>query len=443
MSRLNSALLIVLGLLGTAVTTGCSTVKGVGPLGDIAAIPAHRVPREVLARPRANMQQISLQRLRQAPSPVYLLGPGDTLGVHIPFVLGKADEAPPVTNPEREDLLPAVGYPISIREDGKVGLPLVGGVKVEGLTVAQATAAITRAYVDKELLLPGDDKVLVTLMRRRKIVVNVIREEGGFSNAGGFMAGGMMQPGLAAFTSKRGTGQRVALPVYENDVLNALTLTGGLPGLDASNAVYIIRGGSEDAADFDKFVAEIQSSVELCECVPLAPLPPNVLRIPIRFHPEDLPTFTEDDIILNNGDIVYIPTRESERYYTGGVLRGGEFLLPRDYDLDVLSAIAIAGGPISNGSSGVRFGGFGGAGAAPGSVGAPPTNLTILRKLPCGGKIPIAVDLRRALVDGSHNILVAPEDTLILRFRLGEEIYNTILSLLQFNFIFPMFRGGF
>ncbi len=38
-----------------------------------------------------------------------------------------------------------------------------------------------------------------------------------------------------------------------------------------------------------------------------------------------------------------IQSRDREKFYTGGVLGGGEHLLPRDYDLDILVAIAIAG----------------------------------------------------------------------------------------------------
>ena len=38
-----------------------------------------------------------------------------------------------------------------------------------------------------------------------------------------------------------------------------------------------------------------------------------------------------------------IEGREREVFYTGGLLPGGEWPLPRDYDLDVLGAIAMAG----------------------------------------------------------------------------------------------------
>jgi hypothetical protein len=167
-----------------------------------------------------------------------------------------------------------------------------------------------------------------------------------------------------------------------------------------------------------------------------------VLRIPLRFYPENVPQFVEEDIILDEGDVVYIPGRESDKFYTGGVLPGGEHLLPRDYDLDVLAAIAVAGGPVGGAGSGLSGiggqgggGGFGGGGGGT-RGGLPPTNLIVVRKLPCGGQVPIRVDLKKALLDESERILVQPGDTLILRYTLCEEIYNTALGLLQFNYLF-------
>src|SRR5204862_2386532 len=153
------------------------------------------------------------------------------------------------------------------------------------------------------------------------------------------------------------------------------------------------------------------------ECKPTIPDPPNVLRIPLRFYPENVPTFTEEDIILETGDVVYVPGRETDKFYTGGVLPGGEHLLPRDYDLDVMAAIAVAGGPVGGGGSGISgIGGQQGGGGMGGSSGMnrgglPPTNLIVVRKLPCGGQIPTRVDMKKAMLDASERILVQPGDT--------------------------------
>ena len=72
---------------------------------------------------------------------------------------------------------------------------------------------------------------------------------------------------------------------------------------------------------------------------------------------EPLP-FKPEDIVLKTGDIVFIESRETELYYTGGLLPVGEFVLPRDYDLDVLEAVTQSRGPLFNG--GVNFNNLGG-----------------------------------------------------------------------------------
>lgn len=408
---------LCMGILALVTTTsGCSMFGRSSFFGDIPAIPAHRIPNELKARPRKEMQQISLARLGQQPPEVYQLAPGDVLGIYIEFVLGKEGEAPPVHFPEQGDQPPALGYPVPVREDGTLALPLIKPVRVEGLTLTQATEAVRSAYIDNQILQQGQDKIIVTLLRRREYRIMVIREEaGGKENV-----------------SKRGTGDTIDLPAYENDVLHALNETGGMPGMDAQNELVIIRGGFKDARNWDAIVAQLASCKEPCQCPPTIPDAPNVLRIPLRYFPENVPQFAEEDVILNTGDIVYIPSRDQERYYTGGTLEGGSHLLPRDYDLDVLGAIAEANGSVTSGGSGIGLIGRRSGGQ---NAGIAPSKLIVIRKLPCGGQIPIEVNTNRAMLDESHRLIVQPEDTLVLRYRLHEEIYNTALSLIQVNWL--------
>jgi hypothetical protein len=414
-----SSITAALACLALGALSGC-TCFGL----NLQTIPANRLPPEVLGRPRDEMQQISISRLRQNRPESYQLAPGDVLGIYIQNVLGGDDEAPPVHFPQSGDQPPALGFPVPVQEDGTLSLPYIPPVDVEGLTLAQARAAIQDTYTRHEVLAEDQFKILLTLMRPRTYSVTVIREEGGG------------REGIL----KRGTGELVELPAYKNDVLNALNRTGGLPGLDAKNEIFILRGDFADGVERDRVIALINSCREPCECPPLLPEHPTVIRIPLRFYPEEVPEFTEEDIILSEGDIVYIPARDSERFYTGGVLGGGEFLLPRDYDIDVLNAVAIARGDLGSGGTGLSRVGMGGGrgggmgqGARAGGIGA--SELIVVRKLPCGGQIPIRVDLHKAIEDESHRILIQPEDMLILRFTLAEELYNAALGLLQFNFI--------
>ncbi|MBI3861550.1 MAG: polysaccharide biosynthesis/export family protein [Planctomycetia bacterium] len=394
-----------------------------------------------------------MTRMRQNPPKVYQLGPGDTLGIYIESVIGKSDEPPPVHFPDEKSgsTEPSLGFPVPIREDGTIALPLVEPIKLTGLTLTQATLAIRRAYtVDQKILPIGKDRIIVTLQRRRKHKVLVVREEANSfaGGGGGMVGGGGSGGGLGVGLTKRGTGAVVALDAYENDLLHALNATGGLPGLDAQNEILIFRGTGMDAALRDRLLADLNAGRDPCTDIQELPDDENIVRIPIRFYPDEVPEFKEEDIILQTGDIVYIQSRDRELYYLGGALRGGAQQLPRDYDLDILQAIALAGGQVSsagvglaNGGGGGGRGGGGGGGTGQ-AFGIPPSRAIILRKIPGKRQIAIKVDLCRALENPAERILIQPEDTIIVQYTLIEELGNMALGLIQFNFLFSGFSGN-
>lgn len=417
-------------LLLTLTVTGCSLVGR-----DLAAVPVNRVPREVLRTDlKDTYRDISLVRLRQDPPETYLLGTGDVLGIYIKGILGNEEQLPPVHYPEDASRPPALGYPVPIREDGTLTLPYISPVKVAGMSLVEATNAVRNAYLyPKVLLKEGEESIIITLIQPRKVRVLVIREEAG---------------GVADVT-KRGTGHVVDLPAYENDVLHALNATGGMPGTDAKNEVLIYRGLYQEGVDADSVLNDLCQNCHgvcddpcFCSEAPL-PDPPNVTRIPLRYPPGNPPTFGEQDIILNDGDIVIIRSRDKEMFYTAGVLGGGEFPLPRDKDLDVIGAIAIAGGPL--GSIGTGIGGLGGnrgGGGRGGNQYCQPSQAIVIRELPCGDQIAIRVDLNKALADKGQRILIKPNDVIVVKYTVCEEIGNVLLNLVQFNFLLNGFRGN-
>jgi len=205
-------------------------------------------------------------------------------------------------------------------------------------------------------------------------------------------------------------------------VLHALAETGGLPGYSSRNEVKILRSSRMSTQARDAFVQAFYSlPVEPCVCRPPLPDDPAIVKIPLRLPPGQIPTFKQEDIVLNEGDIVLIEGREREVFYTGGLLKGGEWPLPRDYDLDVLGALAIAGTGIG-GPAGTQGGG---GGFSPQSIGgSPPGMLYILRKTPCGDQITIAVDLTRAINSSGARPLIQAGDILILRYKCEEEALN-------------------
>lgn len=417
-----------------AIFSGCTSLAS-----PISGVPAHRLPPQFLATPKNNLIPIDISRLRQEPPRQYLVDAEDILGIYIEGVLGKPDEVPPVHMPDREsDIPPAIGFPIPVREDGTLSLPLLSApLTVRGLTVTQVENVIRKAYTkDNMFLQEGKDRIIVTLMKERTYRVVVMRQDGVAT----------AQQGRSLISAEFNTqGTTVNLPAYKNDVLNALAETGGLPGVNAKNEIKILRSTLMDARKRDEFVRAFyaQSCQDPCLCHPPLPEDPAIVRIPLRLPPGQFPTFRPEDVILNDGDLVLIESRETEVFYTGGLLGGGQFPLPRDYDLDVLGAMAIAGSGVAGSARGGGSAGGGGVGINASSVGGvPPGNLFILRKTPCNGQITIAVDLGRAARDPSARPLVQPGDILILQYKPAEELLNFGLGSFFTYGITQLFQGN-
>ena len=425
LQRASSLGLAILGML----SAGCSTITQ-----PISGIPARRIPPQFLAQSKNNLVPLDPARLSQEPPRDYLLDDGDILGIYIegilPFVPpDRPPEPPPVNFPDATSQLdPSLGFPIAVINDGTIQLPNLEPIKVRGLTIDQTRDLIRKYYLDSEILRESSRlQPIVTLMKERTYNVIVIRQDMGAGATGG--GGGAGQAGFTRATDYSATGRMLKLKAYQNDVLNALMESGGLPGVNAKNEVKILRASRADQRRRDEFVQQFYQQYycnpDPCGCPPPLPEDPSILKIPLRLPPGTIPEFGPENVVLEDGDIVYIESRDAEVFYTGGLLPGGEFKIPRDYDLDVLTAMALSGGGIARQQNG-GGGGMGGIGGMVGQV--PPGMLYVLRKTPCNGQITIAVDLAKANVDPRERILVQPGDILVLRFKPSEEILNFSLG---------------
>jgi protein involved in polysaccharide export with SLBB domain len=409
-------------LLGCFLT-GCAAMTN--PVGD--AIPVRKLPNEYLATPKDEEIPVPLSYLRQKPQDVYRLDAGDVLGVYVESVLGDRTVPPPVRLAEQGNQTPAFGYPIPVAENGTVSLPLIPPVTVRGKTVSEAQEAIRKAYTE-DIIKPGRERIIVTLLQPRVTRVLVVREDfGGFANA----AAGVFN------TVRRGNGATVDLPAYENDVLNALSRTGGLPGLEARNEVLIQRG-SFDNPD-PTWAMNPGQSCRTGRAPGLSTKPEDlVVRIPLRLKPGEQLPFDADDVILHKGDIVFVAARDTEVFYVGGLMVPKQLPLPRDYDLHIVDAIALGGGPLVNG--GVNQNNLSGAIVASGLGSPSPSSVTVLRKTKNRGQLPIHVDLNRALRDQRENIIVQAGDVLILQETPGEAFTRWFTTVIRWNFIGTIIR---
>lgn len=499
-------------LLSLPIWSGCAAFR------PLDGIPARFMPDNLKGESRSGKATIDPSLLSQ-PAPLnneYRVDAGDVLGVYIESVLGRREEPPPVYFPPEGDVAPSLGYPVPIRADGTLSLPLLPTpLQVRGLTISEVERKVIHAYtVEKKHLNPANARILVSLQVPRKYRVLVMRQEAG--NAGGG-SGGINQG-----SARHGTGEIVSLPAYENDVLHALAGSqGGLPSLDAENAVYVVRrkrtgdgrptpllsnskpgevsptrltlppSPGVTRASYNSATPQIRqashghttfghsavspstlygstgvSSMPGCQsCQTIADLPSSfpmhllsrngatiensqVIKIPIRLGPNERPQFSPKDVILESGDIVFIESRDTEIFYTAGLLGGGQFTLPRDYDIDVLDAIAIAQGRSvgsGGGGSGIS-GGLGGYSALNQDVTISASSVVILRRMENGTQLPIKVDLYRAMREPKERIVILPGDYVVLQYKPLEAVAaffeRHILQSAVFGIAASQFNGG-
>ena len=398
--------------------TGCTAL-----FSPIDTIPASRVPPQFLAEPQANKVPIDVARLRIPKPKNYTLDAGDVLGIFVEGVLGRFDEAPPINvSTVDSDLPPAIGFPIPVRQDGTISLPLVKPIPVRGLTIEQAEALVQRTYRDgAEPILPENGRIIVTILRERTYRVFVVRQDNSLANRGNQFQGTFQFQGVYDRSDLSSRGYVLRLAAYQNDVLNALSQTGGIPGVNAKSDIKILRGTRLQIEERDKKLQEFYRTNKGEDfpygVIPSIPDETNSISIPMRLRPGQTPDIRPEDIILRDGDIVYVESRETDVYYLGGLLGGGEFPIPRDFDLDCLQAISLA--RTGSFGSGVQTGLLGGAAQT-----VPPTDLIILRQIPGRRQLAIRVDLNTALNDPRQRLYVKKGDTLLLRFKPQEEIIN-------------------
>ncbi len=410
------AVLLLTGLV--FVSTGCHFVSSARH-----AIPANRLDPALIGCSKEGLAPLPFAALGQLKPAEHIVDSGDTLSIYVFGVFPANEEEIPVQQrsqavnqqyypPRGAEIGAAAGLPVRVRDDGKIDLPLVAPIQVAGLTVPQATQKVLEAYMDKKVLQKGRERVTVSLLNPRVKRVIVLREDTPAAPVS------LVQPGTND-TIHRGSGQVIDLPIYENDVLHALSSTGGLPGTDSKRELWVIR----NLADAERRYIDVNSLTSITEVVNYDGSHPQVTRIPLVGCAGMPLPFSSNDIVLEDGDVVFVP-RRNEYFVTGGLLPGARIQLPRDEDIDVVEAIALAtgsaGGPL----------GLSGAVLANGSPGfmREPTRVLILRKLPDGRQLPIRVDLDRAMQDEKERILIQPEDVVMLQFKPSAAGLNGTLN---------------
>ena len=429
MARINFSYGIILSLFVLG-QVGCITYAR-------KAVPAARIPLCLRGDSKDAKTPVNLAALRQSKPREHRVGAGDILGVTVYGIIPSDTDVQPIVHPERFQAnqyypphgisrAPVAGAPMTVYSDGNLYLPLLDPLQVEGLTVAETAQVVANAYGEKELLKKGRERVMISLIKSRVHRILVMRED---------------TPGAPTLKLRRhtlmtkmGTAAVVDLPAYENDVLHALAATGGMPGIDTHNCIWILRSRTVNHEGLTTAQAMVEGGAS--PEVVLAGFQEEYTRtkIPLRVCCEGALPFSPQDAVLQDGDIIYLEPRVKDFFYTGGMLPAGQFALPRDADMDVLEAIALVTGGVGKSAQG----GDGTVnalrqGAGPGNVSIPPTRVIILRKLADGQQMRIQVDLRKAVHDSRERIKILPGDFLMLQFTPGQAFANTMTHWFNWN----------
>lgn len=224
--------------------------------------------------------------LQREPTGEHVLAPGDVLGVYIVGVLGGENQIPPVRLPTASNQPPSLGYPIPIRQDGTIPLPMIDDPMVAGLTIPEAEKKVSDAYtVDRKLLHKGSP-IILSVMRPAHIRVLVFRQDTG--DALQSFRSAAQRP-----VTGNSNGFDLALPASQADILTALAMTGGLPGDDAQE-ILVYRHGDERTTQ----------------------------RIPLFYPKGKTIELSDEDVTLHEGDIVVVKPAGSKTSRAAGTLQG-------------------------------------------------------------------------------------------------------------------------
>ena len=389
---------------------------------------------ELLPESRSSKIRIDHRLLGAPIDAEHTVAAGDVLGIYIADVLGDREELPQVAYPnfrtKNAPIEPFVGQPVKVESDGTIKLPLTDPMHVDGLSLPQVRDLLTAEYVgNRRLVKDGRSNIVVSLITPRFFRIYVVRQDTRYNT-----------PGLITTSeseiSRRWSGTTLYLEPKEASVLTALLRTGGLPGIDAKNEIWVMKGVPEN--EFERTCIPVIEKLEGHLPMMIPKESSKLVRIPLTQQIGEEHPFRQKDVILGDGDVVFLPRRDGDQFITGGMLPSGRHPLPRDRDIDILEAIAISTGPSFGPAAGTRAPYYAGGGKGI----LPPTDVVIVRRLSNDKQIKIRVDLKQCLEDPSERVVIARGDIVLLKFKPGEMAGNIALNLFNLNYTISQVIGG-
>jgi len=418
-------------LLLLILSTGCYA-----PLHS-PGVEARTLPDEYRWPMRTSETPLNYSRLVGQANDVYLLGPGDIIKITAPDLIAQGHAEP---------------FEVQVLDHGEVYLPRLGPVAVGGLSIAQAQHQVNQALANNLLINPctvitlkekGTVNVLVlgavkqqgmhALPRDANDVAHALAAAQGFSEDAGEVIE-IHRHGKNLQLPMLDGANRSNLPLQYPVNSAPISSTGSKPwelqhssgqpfssvpaNLQAAHSLppsttvpapqpagrrmpphgLPVGGHSLTTLTRDRIPSEIP-----CEVVSQAE---SIVRIPLRGENGITKPY---DVILNSGDVIVIPSRTDKVFFVVGPLSdrnslrfsvndrdreiGSGLLLPDDREIDVVTAVAMAGyiDPIES-----------------------PTTVTVHRVLPDRSPLLIRVDLIAARSDPQENVMVQAGDIIYL-----------------------------
>ncbi|HEY0983879.1 MULTISPECIES: polysaccharide biosynthesis/export family protein [unclassified Schlesneria] len=303
-----------IGLLFTVILTltslGCATIKG-------EKYTTKDLPPDLIAGARENPQTVDLSRLASTARKSDVLDRGDVVEVVIAAGLNEKD---------------TTRIPLRIEEDGYANIPEIGRVKLAGLKLEAAEAAIVYECIEQGLYRNPNVTMTMKSQRTNRIVV----------------MGAVKKPST------------YHLPRGQSDLLAAISEADGLDET-AGTQVVIRNPGSPFGEAGGKFAGlsdqglQTVNHIDTSEdgtigghSIELAGAGNDTVTV-------DLVSATKNGTNgyqLEDGAVVYVERRDPEPLHvTGLVTRAGRFEFPIAEEVRVLDAIALAGGTNSLGAN--------------------------------------------------------------------------------------------
>lgn len=164
---------------------------------------------------------------------------------------------------------------------------------------------------------------------------------------------------------------------------------------------------------------------------------PNAVRIPLTAVDGQPLAFGQNDIVLEEGDIILVESREQDHFFTGGLLGGGQYALPRNTDLDVIDAVLLADSYSRSTQLNSPTRAIGGVSVLNRDVTVGASRVIIERTGPNGQKRRFRVSLYHAMKNPDQRVIIEPGDRLFLEYTAAE----ALLAFIERHLLDPFLTG--